>query len=183
MGKNTVNFACHHCGHCCTEVVCLPTPADVIRIARDTGKNPKKFLEWLTPEEIDGVDDDDPTWLECGDEKYMMALKRDEKKGCYFLDKKTRYCTIYESRPYLCRLYPFKVQETREGDVKGFTLHTDVGCPRNRDGKVDVSSLTEIYEDDQLNHEDYDDLVAIFNRRRDPDKKPKDFLKLLFSGL
>ena len=63
MGRDTVNFKCHHCSHCCRDVVCLPTPWDVLRIAMETGENPHEFLEFLTPEEIEGVNKNDPTWL------------------------------------------------------------------------------------------------------------------------
>lgn len=183
MGTETVQFSCHHCNHCCTEVVCLPTPYDVIRIAKDTKRHPHTFLEFLTPDELEGVDDDDPTWLLCEGKKYMMALKRSEKTGCYFLDKKTRYCSIYESRPLLCRLYPFKVQEYRDGTFKGFTLHKDVGCPRHRDGVMAVAPLRDIYFEDTKHHEDYDALVDMFNSHDHKGRKPKDFLHLLFEGL
>jgi Fe-S-cluster containining protein len=177
MGKVTVNFRCHSCGHCCTDVVCLPAPADVIRIVKRTKIHPKKFLEFLTPEEITGVESNDPTWLKCGDEKYMMALKRG-KKGCYFLNKKTGFCRIYDDRPFLCRLYPFKLQETRKGKFKGFTLHKDVGCPRNRDGKADAAALYEIYLEDDRNQDDYHDLVKYFNRKNYRKTGPWDFLDL-----
>lgn len=183
MGTKTVQFSCHHCNHCCTEVVCLPTPFDVIRIAKHTKLHPKKFLEFLTPEEVDGVDDDDPTWLQCGDEKYMMALKRSEKTGCTFLDKKTRYCTIYDARPLLCRLYPFKVTEYKDGSFKGFVLHDDVGCPRHQDGVMEVAPLRDIYFEDTKHHSDYDDLVEVFNQREYRGKKPQHFLELLFEGV
>ncbi|MBI2424001.1 MAG: YkgJ family cysteine cluster protein [Candidatus Hydrogenedentes bacterium] len=177
MGRDSVQFQCHHCGHCCTEVVCLPTPWDVVRIVRDTGFNPYDFLEFLTPDEITGVDEGDPSWLSVGGERYMMALRRDAK-GCFFLDKKTRYCSIYESRPILCRLYPFKLEETRDGAFKGFSLHTDVGCPRNRDGKVETAPLYALYLEDSGHHSDYDDLVEVFNRDAYSGKKPEDFIEL-----
>lgn len=177
MGKDTVRFSCHHCGHCCTEVVCLPTPWDVVRIVKNTGKDPLDFLEFLTPEEIEDVDETDPTWLYCGDERFLMALRRDHK-GCFFLDKQTRYCTIYESRPILCRLYPFKLEESREGKFKGFSLHTDVGCPRNQDGVYQTKPLYDLYLDDRGHQDDYEDMVRVFNKRKEADKKPEDFIEM-----
>lgn len=177
MGRHTVQFACHHCGHCCTEVICLPTPWDVIRIVKNTGKLPLEFLEFITPDDIQGVAKNDATWLEVGKQKFMMALKRD-LKGCFFLDKKTRYCTIYEHRPLLCRLYPFKLHETRDGEFKAFSLHEDVGCPKNRDGVVSAEVLYGIYSEDKVHHEDYRALVEAFNRRDYPGKKPEDFIDL-----
>jgi len=177
MGKKTVHFRCHHSNHCCTDVVCLPTPWDVNRIINETGADPSEFIEFVTPDEISEVEDDDPTWLECGGERYLMALRRG-KKGCFFLDKKTRFCAIYESRPILCRLYPFKVQETRKGKFKGFTLHKDVGCPRHRDGSVATKPLYKLYLKDSKHQEEYERLVRKFNKKRKKGKKPRDFLKL-----
>ncbi|MDZ4857882.1 MAG: YkgJ family cysteine cluster protein [Candidatus Hydrogenedentes bacterium] len=175
MGRHTVQFSCHHCNHCCTEVICLPTPWDVIRIARDTGQDPYKFLDFVTPEDIDEVDEFDPTWLYVGDQRYMMALRRYDH-GCHFLDKKTKFCTIYESRPILCRLYPFKVTEFRDGTFKGFTLHDDVGCPRHRDGSTPVKPLYELYMQDTEHQEDYESLVKVFNQKDHASKKPEDFI-------
>lgn len=180
MGKELVRFKCHHCSHCCTEVVCLPTPWDVIRIVRGTGARPLEFLEFVTPDEISGVSPSDPTWLKCNGLRYLMALRRDAN-GCFFLDNKTRYCSIYEHRPILCRLYPFKLQEDRNGDFRGFTLHSDVGCPRNRDGDVPTRPLYELYLEDSKHQEDYQDLVRVFNARRDKNKQPQDFIKLFIT--
>lgn len=177
MGTNTVQFACHHTGHCCTDVVCLSTPWDVIRIVREVGADPYEFLEFLQPDELTGVTKGDPTWLKVGRERYMMALQRG-KKGCHFLDKKTRYCSIYESRPLLCRLYPFKLEQFRDGSFKRFSLHKDVGCPRHRDGLVDAKPLYETYLLDSDHQQDYQDLVAVFNGRDYEGKRPEDFIEM-----
>ena len=177
MGRDTVNFACHHCNHCCTEVVCLPTPWDVIRIVRETAQNPYEFLEWIAPDEIEGVNKNDPTWLRVQGDKFMMALRRDED-GCHFLDGRTRKCTIYEQRPILCRLYPFKLHETRDGKFRGFSLHTDVGCPRHRDGVVPTAPLYELYLEDRDHQDDYGNLVAAFNRKNYAGKQPEHFLHM-----
>jgi len=159
-------------------VVCLPTPGDVVRIVRETGANPYDFLEFLTPDEISGVAKNDPAWLRVNGEKYMMALRRSEKHGCHFLNRKTRLCSIYEARPILCRLYPFKLQETRDGTFKGFSLHNDVGCPRHKDGIVATRPLYELFLEDRPNQEDYHRLVRVFNRRRAPNKTPDDFIEM-----
>lgn len=177
MGRDSVHFKCHHCSHCCTEVICLPTPWDVVRIVRETGANPFSFLEWITPEDIEGVNKNDPTWLRVEKGRFMMALRRGAR-GCYFLDKRTRKCKVYNARPILCRLYPFKLLESRGGDFKGFSLHADVGCPKHRDGEVPTAPLYALYLDDKEHHEDYDSLVAAFNRRTYPGKRPEDFIHM-----
>ncbi len=177
MGKFQVRFKCHHCGYCCTDAVCFPTPADVIRLVKATKADPRDFLTFITPDEITGVEKNDPAWLYVEGEKYMMALKR-KKEGCYFLHPKTRYCTAYEHRPILCRLFPFKLHETRKGEFKSFTLHSDVECPRHQDGQVETAPLYELYLEDCKHHEDYNDLVTVFNRKLYPGKKSEDFIQM-----
>ncbi len=181
MGKHTVRFRCHHCLHCCTDVICLPTPYDVIRIVRETGENPYRFLEFLQPDEVTGVAKNDPTWLRVGKERYMMALRRDTK--CFFLDMRTRRCRIYEVRPILCRLYPFKLHETRDGAFKAFTLHSDVDCPRHRDGVAHTQPLYDLYLEDSRHQQDYNDLVAVFNQRDYAGKRPQDFIRMFVNGI
>lgn len=153
-----------------------------MRIVRNTGQNPYGFLEFLAPKEISGVEKRDPTWLDCNGDRYIMALRRDAKFGCHFLDRKTRRCTIYDHRPILCRLYPFKLQETREGDFRGFTLHSDVGCPRRQDGTVATEPLYELYLDDSEHQDDYHNLVTAFNRKQYEGKRPEHFVRTFIEG-
>ncbi len=176
MGKKYVYFKCHHCGHCCTDVICCPTPYDVIQIVKATNLHPRKFLAFITEDEITGVYKSDPTWLKIDGKKYMMTLRRG-RKGCYFRDPVKRICDIYEHRPLLCRLFPFKLRQTRGGDVHSFSLHKDVGCPKYRDGVVEVTELAKLWEVEKENQEDYKNLVAYFNSKRGP-KKPFDFVEL-----
>ncbi len=177
MGSKSVRFRCHSCGHCCTDVICLPTPWDIVRMVRDIRVDPKKFLDFIKPDEITEVEEDDPTWIKVRNQKYLMGLKRGAK-GCFFLDKKDRTCTIYDSRPLLCRLYPFCHEETRDGKHLGFSLHKDVGCPRHRDGVVSVEPLKALLDEEEEHRRDYRDLVEVFNRREYPGKSPKDFISL-----
>lgn len=178
MGCRYVKFKCHHSNHCCRDVVCLPTPWDVLRIAMNTGKDPRRFLEFLSTDEITGVRKCDPTWLKVNGKRYMMALRREEKLGCFFLDRTTRYCSIYEHRPLLCRLYPFKLHETRDGEFSHFSLHKDVGCPRHQDGLVETKPLYDLYLQDKMHQDDYITLVETFNKQAGKDSKPEDFLNL-----
>lgn len=180
MGRDIVYFRCHRCLHCCTDVICLPTPWDVLRIFKTSGLSPYKFVEFLGPDEITEVEKNDPTWLDCNGQRYLMALWRDPKKGCFFLDRKARHCTIYPARPILCRLFPFKVHESKEGEFRRFSLHQDVECPRYRDGIVETRPLRELYTEDSRHQEDYRAMVRVFNRRRYVGKKPQDFIGMFY---
>ena len=112
-----------------------------------------------------------------------MALQRDEKTGCIFLNNKTRLCSIYEARPMLCRLYPFKVRETKSGKYKGFTLHGNIGCPKHKDGQVPTGPLHDLYIQDDLNQEDYCELVEVFNAKQYEGKEAEDFVIMFTGGL
>jgi len=147
----------------------------VVQLARDCDAAPSKFLEFLTPDDISQVSGSDPTWLRCNGARYVMALRR-TNKGCYFLDKRSLRCRAYHSRPLLCRLYPFALQETHQGQFKGFALQKDVECPLYRDDKKDALPLYELYLEDNHHQVDYEDLVRFFNSRK-PDN-PWDFVKL-----
>ena len=181
MGRYSVRFRCHQCTHCCTNLVVLPTPRDVINIIKATGLQPLEFVEFLTPGEIDEVAASDPTWLRCNGRRYIMALKRDARRGCHFLDKRKKMCTIYEHRPILCQLFPYKLQETRGGAFRGFTLHKDTGCPLHRDGVAETGPLYEAYLEDKEHQDDYQELVRVFNRKRYPGKRPEDFLGMFIT--
>jgi hypothetical protein len=71
-----------------------------------------------------------------------------------------------------------RVQETRDGEFKGFTLHTSVGCPRFRDAVVEVEPLRQLYVQDTEHQEDYHELVRVFNARRDKNKRPQQFIEM-----
>lgn len=176
MGTKYVHFKCHHCGHCCTDVICCPTPYDVIQIVKATNLHPKRFIQFVQPDEITGVKKSDPTWLKIDGKKYLMTLKRTEK-GCIFRDTKKGNCKIYPHRPILCRLFPFKLRQTREGEVHSFSLHKDVGCPKHKDGIVQVAVLAELWKQEQEHQEAYQDLVRFFNNSKQK-KNPFDFINL-----
>ncbi|HPO12241.1 MAG TPA: YkgJ family cysteine cluster protein [Candidatus Hydrogenedentes bacterium] len=176
MGKHVVRFKCHHCGHCCKDVVCLPTPGDVVRIVRATGLDPHMFLEFITGDEVDEVPKNDPAWLKVNGKRYLMALRRG-RTGCFFREPRTKNCRIYKARPLLCQLYPCRLHQSRDGAYKRFSLHNDVGCPRHRDGEIKADPLYKLYQEDLTHQRDYHDLVTYFNRQKSPDKTPEDFIK------
>ncbi len=180
MGTKTVRFKCHRSLHCCIDVIALPTPWDAICIIKATGLKPLEFLEFITPDQISEVEEDDPTWLRCNGQRYVMALQRKPEYGCCFLDRDARGCAIYEDRPILCRLFPFKLQETRDGQFRGFTVHKDVCCPVNQNGVFDTAPLHALYLEDTKHHDDYATMVKVFNRRAEPNTRPEDFIRMFY---
>ncbi|MBI2079498.1 YkgJ family cysteine cluster protein [Candidatus Micrarchaeota archaeon] len=109
--------ACMRCGRCCTSFGVCITLFDIKRIAEGTGLKPIEFVTF-TPEPPERERTEPAILLEG---KYsLLILKWKPKKGrvCKFYDENSGLCSIYNSRPTLCRTYPFKLKNNRLVDVK-----------------------------------------------------------------
>jgi hypothetical protein len=70
------------------------------------------------------------------------------------------------------------LDESRTGEYRGFSLHRNVECPKNRDGVVETAPLHGLYLQDVVHQEDYQSLVVLFNSKTYPKKAPEDFIDL-----
>ena len=78
---------CLECANCCRVATAKVTDRDVEKLAKHFSMTPGKFkAQYTEPNEEEG-----------------RILKRTES-GCVFLDG--NYCTVYESRPQSCDLFP-----------------------------------------------------------------------------
>lgn len=106
------------CGRCCTSFGVCTTIFDIIRIVDASGGKlvPLDFVT-ITPEPPDR-ERTEPSILINGI-PYLLILKWKPKKDqeCVFYDK-DRGCVIYESRPILCRTYPFKSEKNKLENMK-----------------------------------------------------------------
>lgn len=97
--RKHLRFRCRRCGvFCCRLGGPKLTRKDIERI-KEAGYDVKRFLEPVSNSEFKGL------LITCGSLKSKedgscIFLKFDVKKDCY-------ECSIYNSRPVLCRLYPF----------------------------------------------------------------------------
>jgi len=108
--QSKFRFACNPevpCfGRCCANVNIFLTPYDVLRMKNALGIPSAEFLEKYTI----------PLILE-GAQLPVVALKMgdDEQKKCPFVSDQG--CTIYDDRPWSCRMYPLGLASSRtEGD-------------------------------------------------------------------
>ena len=86
---------CGNCNHknCCTDsAVPLVFPMDFKKIT----KIDSQYIQHVQTIEIDGI-------------KTMALKKKDNSTHCIFWDDDISGCTIYESRPIDCKLYPFDI--------------------------------------------------------------------------
>jgi Fe-S-cluster containining protein len=95
------NGLCTGCiGACCTMPVEVKT-SDLIRLEvtseDEISGSIKKVAKRLIKEKI-------VSSYRAGTDLFMLAAK--PNGDCYFLDSKTRLCTVYEKRPDVCRKFP-----------------------------------------------------------------------------
>lgn len=103
----TFEFSCHSglaCYNtCCRDINIFLTPYDVLRMRRGTGLSSEEFLEKYT-------------FTLMGDDGLPLVLLKmmdDRKKTCPFIAPDG--CSIYENRPWSCRMYPvFPVSSEEE---------------------------------------------------------------------
>jgi Fe-S-cluster containining protein len=95
-----LSFRCNRCGTCCgdtsqrtRQVLLLKSEAE--DIAAFTGKAIAGFAEETKREKT-----------------YTYEMKKNQGK-CLFLTEKK--CSIYESRPLICRFYPFMLETKNDG--------------------------------------------------------------------
>jgi Fe-S-cluster containining protein len=98
-GDETFAFSCHPgvpCfNRCCADVNIVLTPLDVLRLARRLGVSTRDFLDTHTLT---------PITKELHLPVVMLRMSSDEGKRCPFVGPQG--CTVYEDRPWACRMYP-----------------------------------------------------------------------------
>lgn len=108
VAKGLPAFRCARCAKCCrasfgdNTVTVFPGEIRVIMAATD-----REWLDVVQPEE-DGDED------EYGNRQaFEWALRKKQNGDCIFLEEGR--CTIYEARPFICRTYPFYLEDGRVG--------------------------------------------------------------------
>ena len=96
---DSFEFTCHPgvpCfNSCCADVNIVLTPIDVLRLARRLGMNTREFLETHTS---------NPITKDLKIPMVMLRMTTEEGKPCPFVGDEG--CTVYEDRPWACRMYP-----------------------------------------------------------------------------
>jgi Fe-S-cluster containining protein len=91
----TVHYSCSKCpAYCCTYTEIEITQYDIQRLARHFGVDFEVAERRFTKLSSTGAP--------------LLRHKRDRifDSACMFLDQKKRQCTVYESRPGVCRKFP-----------------------------------------------------------------------------
>ncbi len=107
--ENKFKFACHPgvpCfGKCCANVNIFLTPYDVLRMKTAKGISSSEFLkEYTIPLSLE--ENQLPVVL--------LKMGEDEEKKCPFVSA-DGICTIYDDRPWACRMYPLGLASSKTG--------------------------------------------------------------------
>lgn len=118
-------FSCHpgvSCfNHCCADVNIFLTPYDVLRLKNHLKINSQEFLDKYTQlvtdrnQQLPAV---------------QLRMTDTETKHCHFVDFE-KGCTVYQNRPWSCRMYPVGQASPKEKENSNdkkfyFILHEDV---------------------------------------------------------
>ena len=137
-------FACHpeiSCfGKCCANINIFLTPYDVLRMKNALGISSSEFLEKYTV----------PLILE-ENKLPVVVLKMgdDEEKKCPFLSDQG--CTIYDDRPWSCRMYPLGLasSKTEGGEGEEFCFVVEEGDELCRGFEEDREQTVEEWFENQ----------------------------------
>jgi Fe-S-cluster containining protein len=107
-----IRFICNRCAKCCGDTEekvrsILLLEAEAKRIAKKTSKIIEEFAEMVE-----------------GAQPYVYRMRKTTEGKCVFL--KASLCSIYQTRPLICKFYPFKLENTENGKFK-FTYTKE--CP------------------------------------------------------
>lgn len=101
---DTFSFSCHPAidcfNSCCKDVTIFLTPLDVVRMRTALGISSTEFLEKYTHRLISQT---------TGLPAVALKMSADEAKTCPFVTEKG--CSVYDDRPYSCRLYPLDTEQ------------------------------------------------------------------------
>jgi len=110
-GDNNFHFACHEgldCfTRCCRDITIFLTPYDILRMKKGLKMSSEDFLSAYTATLVG----------DSGLPVVALKMQDDEKKSCPFVT--SQGCTIYEDRPWSCRIYPLQPESTKITEKSG----------------------------------------------------------------
>lgn len=99
--EETFRFGCHpgmRCfTRCCGDVNIVLTPVDVLKLSRRLGLRTDEFLDRHTLT---------PITRELHLPVLLLRMEEGSDKRCPFLGADPQGCTVYDDRPWACRMYP-----------------------------------------------------------------------------
>ena len=116
--ESKFRFSCHpglSCfTRCCADVNIFLTPYDVLRMKKALNMSSEEFLEkytvapYMTEEKLPLV---------------LLKMRDDDPKSCPFVTPEG--CSIYEDRPWACRMFPLEVASAKPGEPESCYIAGD----------------------------------------------------------
>jgi Fe-S-cluster containining protein len=176
-GANYLSFQCRRCASCCHLWVPV-TDVDVRAIMLHTSLPPQKIVQFVDSSRIQSSHGS-IAWVKFGAQKAerkAMCLRENGDK-CFFL--KARRCSIYESRPGVCREHPFVITLDESGRrIQSIKLNKAAACAHTFSGKVSRRDLKKVHRWNLEQDERYLAKVKRWNRHPCREKEFLDFLGL-----
>jgi Fe-S-cluster containining protein len=160
-GERFLKFRCTGCGNCCKEPLLPLTDGDVKRIQERTGHSAADIVRWVDRNGIE-MDDEPEAFITLRQGKRVMVLGH-RGGGCQYLGADNR-CSIYESRPLGCRIYPFDPTFSKNGNLRRLAIVQATECPYELDATNEVHSMRDLHERYVKAHSELNLKIAEWNR-------------------
>lgn len=138
IDRTLLKFHCTGCGNCCREPLLPITDQDLRRLVTSTGRRASDLVRWVNSAQID-LDDEPEAFVRLRVGKRVMTL-RHQRTGCIFLDREMR-CSVYETRPLGCRVFPFDALFDRRKNLRRLELIQATECLYELTGTQSVSRI------------------------------------------
>ena len=119
--EDNFHFSCHHdlaCfTQCCRNITIFLTSYDIIRMKNALKISSTVFLRDYTATLIGDL----------GLPVVVLKMRDDEEKRCPFVT--AQGCTIYENRPWPCRIYPLQPESTKITEKSGRQYYSVLDVP------------------------------------------------------
>jgi len=129
-------FLCQRCGWCCTNLGVPVETIGGIGWINDYGGRRYGFVSPLEKERFQrdlaaiGSNEDLPVfefWVDSKQKLAIICSYMFPNDRCHFFDKAQRLCSVYERRPFVCRIFPITSCDMEKG------VSVDVSnCPESR---------------------------------------------------
>jgi Fe-S-cluster containining protein len=160
-GLEYLKFRCTGCGNCCKTPLLPLTDRDLERIVDRTGDKASDVVVWIDKDGIE-MDDEPEAFVMLTQGKRVMVL-RHQRGRCRYLGDDNR-CTIYQSRPLGCRVYPFDPTFSKKGSLRRLAIVQATECPYELDGDNDVDTMRDLHERYDAAHQAFNERIADWNR-------------------
>ncbi len=149
--ESKFQFRCHkdiNCfNKCCTDVNIFLTPYDIIRLKNHLHISSQEFLDKYTFLPIDEKQNHPVV---------MLKMEQDENKSCPFV--RDSGCSVYEDRPWSCRMFPLGVASPKEngttGDEEFYFILDEPVCQGHKEQRL--QTVEEWMEDQEV--KDYSEM-------------------------